>query len=121
MRLTVGLSRKTPDLPTAGLLVLLLSLKTPEPWALKVTAVVESRPIPCLETNLHHFMKQYLQLEAGDVRQEGDETRLAYFRGKNTYDSNYIIFYTEPWKPVSLVGHSILPADLIVSQFRRLL
>lgn len=58
---------------------------------------------------------QYIQLEAGDIRQKGDEV-LHVNPGKGAYsDEPHRLGYV----PVRLVGHKILSADLISATFHR--
>lgn len=60
--------------------------------------------------------EKYKQLTVGDIRQPGDEIR--HRVGVND-------FYTCEadrkglWRPCSLIGHPILPADLIATELRR--
>lgn len=60
-------------------------------------------------------------LKAGDVRQEGDEVRriVADYSNLIGPEDDYRYFQRDAWLPVRLLSHPILPADLIVSEFRR--
>jgi hypothetical protein len=59
------------------------------------------------------------KLKVGEVRREGDETRVAYTRYRGMYGNDDPYLFERPWEPVSLIGHPILPADIVVSEFRR--
>lgn len=65
-----------------------------------------------------YFMK-YQTLKVGDVRQQGDETRVTYIRYKSLYNDGEGYPYADPWQEVSLVGWPILPSDLFNAEFRR--
>jgi len=55
-------------------------------------------------------------LKAGDIRQEGDETKTK--EGYNKMNG-YEEYANKSWQPVRLLGHAILPSDLMVAEFRR--
>jgi hypothetical protein len=70
--------------------------------------------------SLFYFMnpKQHIQLIVGDIRQPGDEVlRTAEKAGYDLCGDNYSGYLD--WLPVRLLGHPILPTDLISSSFRR--
>lgn len=52
----------------------------------------------------------YIELKAGDIRQAGDETQHAHPEPD---------WGNPTWHPVKLLGHVILPSDLVASNFRR--
>jgi hypothetical protein len=58
-------------------------------------------------------------LKAGDVRQEGDEYRKDRGFHVDCTNAKPMEHNWDPWQPVRLLGHTILPSDLIVTQFRR--
>jgi len=60
----------------------------------------------------------YRQLTAGDIRQKGDEVqRTVKGGGYDVMGDRYSD--SKDWLPVRLLGHAILPTDLISSTFRR--
>lgn len=77
--------------------------------------------------------QQYIPLRAGDKRQEGDEKRetpqaQTGYQGKNAgvrhaygvKNRTHDLSPPGPWEPVTnLLGHVILPADLILHEYRR--
>lgn len=59
-------------------------------------------------------------LIAGDIRQDGDKQRrklLEKFDYQEYFRKKYIHEFR--WRPVDLVGHVILPADLFIHEFSR--
>lgn len=63
--------------------------------------------------------RHYVMLQAGDVRQSGDE-----WHALKCY--NIPLYAPEPeavdgWRPVRLIGHALLHSDLIGYEYRRLL
>lgn len=58
----------------------------------------------------------YKPLRPGDIRCRGDEVRHTGRTHENRSDART---YPDNWQPVSLIGHAILPADVIVAEFRR--
>lgn len=59
----------------------------------------------------------YKPLTAGDTRQPGDEVR-----HKFGHKDSCCIFDADrlgQWRPATLLSHPILPADLVVCEFRR--
>lgn len=61
---------------------------------------------------------EYKTLQAGDVRQEGDEVRHVPCQlGTSTNYTGCREDYV--WHPVNLLSHRILQSDLIAAEFRR--
>ena len=58
---------------------------------------------------------KYQTLKAGDVRQRGDEVIHKYGGSKHGCGTET----PADWQPVTLINHTILESDLIVSAFRR--
>lgn len=58
---------------------------------------------------------KYQTLKAGDVRQQGDEVIHKYGGSKHGGATET----PAGWQPVTLINHTILESDLIVSVFRR--
>ena len=59
--------------------------------------------------------KLTIDLKVGDIRQLGDEVR-------HRTGTDYPFYPCDKkgaWRPASLIGHPILPADLIVTELRR--
>lgn len=72
--------------------------------------------------------QQYIPLRAGETRQQGDERRETpkvdgKAHGNIAHGRQYASHKTTPpgpWTPVTnLLGHVILPADLILHEYRR--
>lgn len=73
----------------------------------------------------------YIKLQVGDVRQEGDEYRKERGRGEipchgsigiagqRIYMGHNYAANPDPWTDVSLIGHNILISDLILTEYRR--
>lgn len=57
---------------------------------------------------------QYKILKAGDVRQEGDEVKVTAKEPFTSYNEQFRDFV-----PINLVGHPILPVDLVNCEYRR--
>lgn len=58
----------------------------------------------------------YQQLQPGDIRQPGDEVRaITKTKGFLAHPDDAFC----AWRPVSLLSHPILPADLANAEFRR--
>lgn len=57
--------------------------------------------------------QQYKQLNAGDIRQKGDEVRhITGCTNKGAQEST-------KFRSINLIGHPIEQSDLIVAEFRR--
>lgn len=61
-------------------------------------------------------MNDYITLQSGDIRQDGDQVR-------NKVSHKQSLVHpadTKPdWRPCSLIGHEVLIADLINTELRR--
>lgn len=61
---------------------------------------------------------QYIQLKAGDIRQDGDEVShnsgAQKYLGQDSRDER-----KQVWRPVNMLDSTILASDLISSSFRR--
>lgn len=61
----------------------------------------------------------YTKLQVGDIRQATDEVKRTGPYGRTgMLGCGDDVDFTK-WQPVRLIGHTILPADLIVAEFRR--
>lgn len=60
----------------------------------------------------------YQPLTVGDIRQEGDQYRHTVPNPDKQGIWNRLD-ETNQWRPSSLIGHTILSADLIAGEFRR--
>jgi len=65
----------------------------------------------------HCIPMNYKPLIVGDVRQRGDEVRHKVgYQNDNSFDE---VDRLGEWRPARLLSHPILPADLVVCEFRR--
>lgn len=63
--------------------------------------------------------KLTIDLKVGDIRQLGDEVRHKTGGFDPWFDNVHKNDRKGLWRPVSLVGHPILSADLIATELRR--
>ena len=61
----------------------------------------------------------HIGLSVGDIRQLGDEVRHRTGGTESWFDKVHKNDFKGLWRPASLLGHPILPADLIVTELRR--
>ena len=63
--------------------------------------------------------KLTIDLKVGDIRQLGDEVRHRTGGSDSWFDKVHKNDLKGQWRPASLIGHPILPADLIATELRR--